>query len=85
MVIYTLDMLNQSLLTLDSQMNLKEKPICALMIRIHQKRIQEYVDSIKEDVKWLGFDWDNLFFASDYFDEMYDRAVLLIKKGIAYV
>lgn len=45
----------------------------------------EYVNSIKEDVKWLGFEWDNLFFASDYFEEMYKRAVLLIKKGIAYV
>ena len=49
------------------------------------KEDKEYVDSIKEDVKWLGFDWDDLFFASNYFDEMYDRAVLLIKKGIAYV
>lgn len=45
----------------------------------------EYVESIKEDVRWLGFQWDNLYFASDYFDEMYDRAVLLIKKGKAYV
>ncbi|MED4202416.1 glutamine--tRNA ligase/YqeY domain fusion protein [Neobacillus mesonae] len=45
----------------------------------------EFVNSIKEDVKWLGFEWDNLFFASDYFDEMYNRAVLLIKKGLAYV
>ncbi|MGE5702335.1 MAG: glutamine--tRNA ligase/YqeY domain fusion protein [Clostridia bacterium] len=45
----------------------------------------EYVESIKEDVKWLGFDWDGLFFASDYFEEMYDRAVLLIKKGKAFV
>ena len=45
----------------------------------------EFVDSIKEDVKWLGFDWDGLFFASNYFDEMYKRAVLLIKKGLAYV
>lgn len=45
----------------------------------------EFVESIKEDVKWLGFDWDGLFFASDYFEEMYDRAVLLIKKGLAYV
>lgn len=45
----------------------------------------EYVESIKEDVKWLGFDWDGLFFASDYFEEMYDKAVLLIKKGKAYV
>ena len=45
----------------------------------------EYVNSIKEDVKWLGFDWTNLYFASDYFEEMYERAVLLIKKGKAFV
>src|SRR3954452_8053662 len=45
----------------------------------------EYVNSIKEDVKWLGFEWDDLHFASNYFDEMYSRAVLLIKKGLAYV
>lgn len=49
------------------------------------KEDTEYVESIKEDVKWLGYDWDNLFFASDYFEEMYNRAVLLIKKGKAYV
>ncbi|WP_053365072.1 glutamine--tRNA ligase/YqeY domain fusion protein [Bacillus sp. FJAT-27245] len=45
----------------------------------------EYVKAIKEDVQWLGFEWDNLHFASNYFEEMYDRAVLLIKKGLAYV
>jgi len=45
----------------------------------------EYVEAIKEDVKWLGFEWDGLFFASNYFEEMYNRAVLLIKKGKAYV
>ncbi|HWJ78373.1 MAG TPA: glutamine--tRNA ligase/YqeY domain fusion protein [Niallia sp.] len=45
----------------------------------------EYVNSIKEDVEWLGFEWDNLLFASDYFEEMYKRAVLLINKGLAYV
>ena len=45
----------------------------------------EYVNSIKEDVKWLGFEWDNLLFASNYFEEMYNKAVLLIKKGLAYV
>lgn len=45
----------------------------------------EYVNSIKEDVQWLGFDWTNLYFASNYFDQMYERAVLLIKKGKAYV
>lgn len=49
------------------------------------KEDTEYVNAIKEDVKWLGFDWDGLFFASDYFEEMYNRAVLLIKKGKAYV
>lgn len=45
----------------------------------------EYVESIKEDVKWLGFNWDNLFYASDYFEIMYDCAVKLIKKGLAFV
>lgn len=49
------------------------------------KEDTEYVESIKEDVKWLGYEWDNLFFASDYFEEMYERAKLLIKKGKAYV
>jgi len=49
------------------------------------KEDQEFVDSIKEDVAWLGFEWDGLFYASNYFDEMYERAVLLIKKGKAYV
>ncbi|MCK9297276.1 MAG: glutamine--tRNA ligase/YqeY domain fusion protein [Desulfobulbaceae bacterium] len=45
-----------------------------------------YVESIKKDVKWLGFDWgDNLFFASDYFEQLYDYAVQLIKMGKAYV
>ncbi|GAB6153388.1 glutamine--tRNA ligase/YqeY domain fusion protein [Desulfosporosinus burensis] len=48
------------------------------------KEDTEYVESIKEDVLWLGYEWDNLFFASDYFEEMYSRAVLLIKKGKAY-
>lgn len=45
----------------------------------------EYVNSIKEDVQWLGFNWTNLYFASNYFEQMYERAVLLIKKGKAYV
>jgi len=46
----------------------------------------EYVDSIKEDVRWLGFDWDDReYYASDYFDKLYDFAVELIKKGKAYV
>ncbi len=46
----------------------------------------EYVNSIKEDVKWLGFDWgDREFYASDYFDQLYEYAVQLIKKGKAYV
>ena len=66
-------------------MNLMVKPIYGLMTRTLLKEDQEYVDSIKEDVTWLGFDWDDLFFASNYFDEMYQRAILLIKKGKAYV
>ena len=45
----------------------------------------EYVDSIKEDVQWLGFTWANEFYASDYFDQLYEFAVKLIKKGLAYV
>lgn len=45
----------------------------------------EYVNAIKADVAWLGYEWDGLYFASDYFDEMYNRAVLLIKKGLAFV
>src|SRR4051794_15411617 len=45
----------------------------------------EYVDSIKEDVKWLGFDWANKLYASDYFETLYEYAVKLIKKGLAYV
>ncbi|WP_080848564.1 glutamine--tRNA ligase/YqeY domain fusion protein [Cytobacillus gottheilii] len=49
------------------------------------KEDQEYVDAIQEDVKWLGYEWDDLRYASDYFDEMYQRAVLLINKGKAYV
>jgi glutaminyl-tRNA synthetase len=49
------------------------------------KEETEYVNSIKEDVQWLGFQWDGLYFASDYFEEMYNRALLLIRKGKAYV
>ncbi|MTI46349.1 MAG: glutamine--tRNA ligase/YqeY domain fusion protein [Firmicutes bacterium] len=49
------------------------------------KEDEKFVDAIKEDIKWLGFEWENLYFASDYFEEMYNRAILLIKKGKAYV
>ena len=50
------------------------------------KEKSEFVESIKADVKWLGADWeDRLFFASDYFDQMYEAAVKLIKKGKAFV
>ncbi len=45
----------------------------------------EYVESIKGDIKWLGFDWANELYASDYFEQLYDMAVSLIKKGLAYV
>ena len=50
-----------------------------------EKEETEYVDSIQEDVKWLGFHWDGLFYASDYFDQLYQWAVKLIKAGQAYV
>ncbi len=45
----------------------------------------EYVDSIKEDIRWLGFSWANEFYASDYFEELYHLAVKLIEKGLAYI
>jgi glutaminyl-tRNA synthetase len=49
------------------------------------KEEQEYVDSIMEDIRWLGYEWDELFFASDYFDALYELAIKLIRKGKAYV
>ncbi len=49
------------------------------------KEDTEYVDSIKEDVQWLGFNWANEFYASDYFQQLYDWAMEMIKKGLAYV
>lgn len=45
----------------------------------------EYVEAIKEDIRWLGFEWDGEYYASDYFDQLYEWAKLLIKKGKAYV
>ncbi len=45
----------------------------------------EYVDAIKEDINWLGFNWDNVYYASDYFPEIYKCAIKLIEKGLAYV
>ena len=50
-----------------------------------EKEEQEYVDSIMKDVRWLGFEWDGLYYASDYFDQLYEWAVKLIKDGKAYV
>ena len=50
-----------------------------------EKEETEYVDSIKEDILWLGFQWDNEFYASDYFEQLYEFAVTLIRKGLAYV
>jgi len=49
------------------------------------KESQEYVDSIMTDVKWLGFQWDGLFYASDYFQQLHDWAVQLVREGHAYV
>jgi glutaminyl-tRNA synthetase len=50
-----------------------------------EKEEQEYVDSIMKDVRWLGFEWDGLYYASDYFDQLYQWAIQLIKDGKAYV
>ncbi len=50
-----------------------------------EKEEQEYVDSIQADVRWLGFEWENLRYASDYFDQLYEWAIKLIKDGKAYV
>ena len=50
-----------------------------------EKEETEYVESIKEDVRWLGFEWDGLYYASDYFDQLYEWAIQLIKAGKAYV
>jgi glutaminyl-tRNA synthetase len=50
-----------------------------------EKEETEYVESIQEDVRWLGFEWENLYYASDYFQQLYDWAIVLIKKGTAYV
>jgi glutaminyl-tRNA synthetase len=50
-----------------------------------EKEEQEYVDSIMEDVRWLGFEWDGLYYASDYFDQLYEWAIQLIRDGKAYV
>ena len=49
------------------------------------KEEQEYVDAIKRDIKWLGYQWANELYSSDYFQELYDWAVLLVKDGKAYV
>jgi glutaminyl-tRNA synthetase len=49
------------------------------------KEEQEYVDAIKRDIQWLGFNWDKELYSSDYFQQLYDWAILLIKKGKAYV
>ncbi|MEN9338703.1 MAG: hypothetical protein RIQ62_15, partial [Bacteroidota bacterium] len=50
-----------------------------------EKEEVEYVESIKEDIQWLGFQWDNEFYASDYFGKLYEFALILIRKGLAYV
>lgn len=49
------------------------------------KEDTEYVDAIKQDIRWLGFEWDKLLFGSSYFDRCYELAIKLIKKGVAYV
>lgn len=65
----------------------KYKGICNLRLDDTNptKEDTEYVDAIMEDIKWLGFDWDNVYYASDYFDFLYECAIKLIKKGKAFV
>lgn len=74
-------------LTINFGMKAKYKGRCILRFDDTNpvKEDTEYVNSIKEDIRWLGFEWDSLVFASDYFEQMYDCAVKLIKKGKAYV
>src|SRR5215472_4364849 len=50
-----------------------------------EKEETEYVDSIQADVRWLGFNWENLYYASDYFQQLYDWAVQMVEEGHAYV
>ena len=50
-----------------------------------QKEDTEYVEAILEDIKWLGFQWDNIYYASDYFQQLWDFAVRLIKEDKAYI
>lgn len=65
----------------------KYKGICNLRLDDTNptKEDVEYVDAIKEDINWLGFQWDNLYYASDYFDFLFECAIKLIKKGKAFV
>ena len=49
------------------------------------KEDTEYVESIMDDIRWMGFQWDKVFYASEYYDKLYEFAVMLIKKGVAYV
>jgi len=61
------------------------RPTSASTTPTPRKEEQEYVDSITKDVRWLGFEWDGLYYASDYFDQLYQWAVKLIQDGKAYV
>ncbi len=75
-------------ISIDFETALKYKGRCHLRFddTNPSKEEDEYIESIKEDVKWLGYDWgEHLYFASDYFDKIYEWAILLIKNGKAYV
>ena len=86
MVICISDMPKRSALISAWRRNSKADAICVLTTRTQAKKTLEYVDSIKEDVRWLGFDWgDREFYASDYFEQLYQFAIQLIKSGDAFV
>ena len=65
----------------------KYKGVCNLRLDDTNptKEDTDYVEAIEEDIKWLGFDYDNVYYASDYFDFIYECAIKLIKKGKAFV
>ena len=71
--------------TLASPRNLAVCATCRLDDTNPQKEDTEYVEAIKEDIQWLGFKWGNIYHASDYFQQLWDFAVRLIKEGKAYV
>lgn len=85
MVIYILDTPKPFARILESQKSLAEFVIFVSTIPTLKKENTDYVEGIKRDIQWLGFKWGNIYYASDYFQKLWDFAVRLIKEGKAYV